>query len=610
MNSFFFLLSFFLSLYFSPLAIPISAAAVATVLAPSVHPPRAPIILTNASSTGEKDIAGARGNMCLVGHQGLLRPFHMLNCKNPKCKEPGCGAMKEREGVFAKTLTVADNLHRLVEKRHQFGVMAPTEPKKAQDTTQSMFEELLTAGVTSILSALQFCDSDLGAYITDTNFKPSGPTPLHWLHQLRTQGNNRGQKVDICLAIDCSHSVFNESGLLPTAFFEFSTSTNRENKEAQMFRYVVDLINHAIPLPLRGTLLGVNLQYDAECITEIKVVGYYLQSDAPFPDGGGSCPVAAPVLFKQKSPPVEVTARVLAVLMEHARNMGYAATKASGSQSSYVAVHGDFVYKRLPRVRESPKVATRCPEYNLRFIPGAEEYAVSEMLKLTVIRYPFIKGVHAAFCVLQCLRVVKQLYTLHSEGLCHGDVRLANIVFSESALASNTDGATAAASTTSLQAPSAQPTEPTANLIDFDLCALENSYYSGSYQQVIGADGQRHKDAQAEKAIKKSHDWFALAAAFGFHRLVRCSEQQQTKWTRALQDLEDGNINSALEHMSAIEDCQLSLPKDKKVDSFKGATGYTPEKPKAGCQASDSFCAGVKSIQLSEADEASLQPPK
>ena len=43
------------------------------------------------------------------------------------------------------------------------------------------------------------------------------------------------------------------------------------------------------------------------------------------------------------------------------------------------------------------------------------------------------------------------------------------------------------------------------------------------------------------------------------------SEQQQTEWARALQDLKDGNIDSALEHMSAIKDCQLSLPEKHEV---------------------------------------------
>ena len=195
------------------------------------------------------------------------------------------------------------------------------------------------------------------------------------------------------------------------------------------------------------------------------------------------------------------------------------------------------------------------------------------MLKLTVIRYPCIKGVHAAFCVLQCLRVVEQLCTLHSEGFCHGDVRLANIVFSESALASNADGATSA-STTSLQAPSAQRTKPTANLIDFDLCALENSYYSDRYQWVIGVDGQRHKDAQAKQTMKKSHNWFALATAFGFHCLASNSRRSgpgPCKTSRTA----ISTLRSSTCPPSRI--ASYRCPKSTRwVDSINKATDYTP----------------------------------
>jgi len=107
----------------------------------------------------------------------------------------------------------------------------------------------------------------------------------------------------------------------------------------------------------------------------------------------------------------------------------------------------------------------------------AKREKVSSSLKL--LEYDFIQGDHEPSKIREFLGVAKMLDNLHSRKFVHGDVRLANIVF----------------------------TGDTSHLIDFDLASEEGSCYPFLYR---GDLEERHEEAYVRAIMKKEHDVYSL----------------------------------------------------------------------------------------------------
>jgi hypothetical protein len=107
--------------------------------------------------------------------------------------------------------------------------------------------------------------------------------------------------------------------------------------------------------------------------------------------------------------------------------------------------------------------------------------------KLQIICYDKVPGVHYPTYIEHILQVVCKIQKLHSNNIVHGDIRLANIVFSES-----------------------NDAHITSTIIDFDYSGVENeSRYSSRFNTNI-PDGCRHETAIADAPLKKEHDIFAI----------------------------------------------------------------------------------------------------
>ena len=100
--------------------------------------------------------------------------------------------------------------------------------------------------------------------------------------------------------------------------------------------------------------------------------------------------------------------------------------------------------------------------------------------RLSILRYPWIPEGAWPTSVRQFEGALKQLSALHRQNLVHGDIRLANIIFS---------------------------TEATSHLIDFDLAGSTTDMYPLEYNTSFT---ERHPGALPGKNMRPEHDKFAM----------------------------------------------------------------------------------------------------
>jgi hypothetical protein len=86
-----------------------------------------------------------------------------------------------------------------------------------------------------------------------------------------------------------------------------------------------------------------------------------------------------------------------------------------------------FVYKLFRKLGSS-----RIPDYFFNFVSGTERVASSSDIR--VIRYPKIDGTHQPTTISHVISLVTCVVNAHAKGVCHADLRLLNIVFSQVSL--------------------------------------------------------------------------------------------------------------------------------------------------------------------------------
>ena len=181
--------------------------------------------------------------------------------------------------------------------------------------------------------------------------------------------------------------------------------------------------------------------------------------------------------------------------------------EAAPISSHNACVHGDKVFKCY----DNPNSA-RSFAYT-GYLPGAKM-----LCKDTVLVYDKIEGTHHPQNLNQVLHILKQLCNLWGKNLCHGDIRLANIIFGDNS-----------------------------HLIDYDFCGEDDvaTYPDGFNTEIT--DTIRHKDAAAYNVLKKEHDWFSMQAIL---RWYKCSDKnlwpylldQGTRWENIIELLTSGNV--------------------------------------------------------------------
>ena len=166
---------------------------------------------------------------------------------------------------------------------------------------------------------------------------------------------------------------------------------------------------------------------------------------------------------------------------------------------------GDFVYKLYDyRGRNLDIDSKRKTALNLKYISGASLMVDMDDVKL--LQYPWIEGTHLPDSVAHACALLKELRSLHSEGVVHGDVRLSNVVFRAN---------------------------DSVSFIDFDFSgkAGEAKYPARWLHDGLG-DGVRHPEAKEYRTLEFVHDVYSAGHMLSLFHPV--GESQRDEWKRAM----------------------------------------------------------------------------
>jgi len=188
------------------------------------------------------------------------------------------------------------------------------------------------------------------------------------------------------------------------------------------------------------------------------------------------------------------------------------------------------------------------------------ETTFAESKKIVLLKYPFLEGSHTPSLVGHFLSIKAQITVLHGANLVHGDIKLANLLFSFE------DG------------------KAIGFLIDMDLVGIHNkTRYIENYNPNI-KDGKREHRAKSKKVMLKQNDLYS----FGFLcSQFECKDKKQNAvwekaWSLFYQDkwqtlkLKDNELDKTVEEFcsicSQISECEINkknnsnlhIPKEKR----------------------------------------------
>ena len=179
---------------------------------------------------------------------------------------------------------------------------------------------------------------------------------------------------------------------------------------------------------------------------------------------------------------------------------------------------------------------------------------------LQVLQYPWLNASETGLgsSVFAC--ALRNLLSLHAQGVVHGDVRRSNLVLNGQAACgcptagaasggeSGDDGSPGAARASkrvradtapdvgASAAPLVQAC-PRAVFIDFDWSGRAHSSYRCALEKVD--DGERHRDVEVGKPMRPEHDLYALAAVM---KLFTVEEHHRQRWGEVQECTRRGEI--------------------------------------------------------------------
>jgi hypothetical protein len=385
--------------------------------------------------------------------------------------------------------------------------------------------------------------------------------PMLWLHQAEMAG----AKGDSILIREY------DDALVPVGFIEVSMPTG-SSKEKQTYGYAHNLshlLGGVAPLFL-GAIVRVEgpvelrAYYAALSSTDNKII-----SDIMLFRGWG----------------VESLARVLGALFfwgQAERKMSSPANWKLRQSRPNVGMHGDYVFKLYDyRDRVLPVLPQdrRSHELGALHLPGAK--IVVQLQDCVILRYLLIKGDHCMRTSLQALALLQKLMRFHQSNIVLGDIRLSNIVFDH-------NGVDAA-------------------FIDFDYSGEEGKkHYPHGWVTAID-DGARHGDAEAGSLCRKTHDCFALAAAFLFFE-PQSDEKNHSLWQRVIASLLNYSLQDAVDAFDNAMAFRVRVTSNKDVPSGEGS-GSPFRPPKLVDESGQYGSAGLPAAPIFTSAPASSPPP-
>jgi hypothetical protein len=153
-------------------------------------------------------------------------------------------------------------------------------------------------------------------------------------------------------------------------------------------------------------------------------------------------------------------------------------------------IQGERVFKTYDYRSRSPVIDVSEQRNHSLYDQYMEDVKVeAQSNDFVLISYKHVKGSHIASNGSQFQGVYETVKKMHTAGHCHGDVRAANIVFTDSSSV----------------------------LIDFDYSgATGEQHYPRGYNVDI-PDGKRHADAASGQKLVPCHDVFSLAAVMNMY---------------------------------------------------------------------------------------------
>jgi len=349
---------------------------------------------------------------------------------------------------------------------------------------------------------------------------------IYWTHQPKL---SCGGTPDICAFVDAG-----QHGLLPLVIIE--CGMDKTDKSGQLFAYVSNTL--ALSQPKWGPVLGIEIVNLSD--RPIFNVTAYCKLQHVHTRTNGALGEAHllyhPYNYREVAPLIRLL-HMIQMWLDYTclyDSEWHRPSYELPAKKSVVAIDLDKkrVYKLYDHrpTRNNPRTEKewrRNPEYN-QMIPGNEIVPITR--DLTVLSYDFLPHGNVVTSQKFAL-VVHQLHELHKRNLCHGDIRMANIVFGET----------------------------TAMLIDYDMAGeAGKTCYPDGYQAVD--DTKRHDEAVEGNALEKAHDRYSMAWIM---RQFKANGRDE-EWKRICDLMESGDcdLGEVVRDLEGLGEIELTPPKE------------------------------------------------
>jgi hypothetical protein len=126
---------------------------------------------------------------------------------------------------------------------------------------------------------------------------------------------------------------------------------------------------------------------------------------------------------------------------------------------------------------------------------------------LKIICYDKVEGSHVPIYIGHFVDLVKKVLELHQQGIVHGDLRFANVIFSTTKCPAFAEGSVPKGDIATIDGNFTMQT----TVIDYDFSGrMSEKLYPHNFNTNIGNDGMRHPQASPDICMETSHDLFSL----------------------------------------------------------------------------------------------------
>jgi hypothetical protein len=338
-----------------------------------------------------------------------------------------------------------------------------------------------------------------------------------WIHQMRARGADNAA-ADVVLVVRSD-----DGNKFPMCVMEFGKRGGAESKEAQALSYAVNLQPY---MKWNHVMLVAEMIYD-------EAPGHMTVSCVQMSHEEEDSSLARALLWSGDYSETS-WARLLLAIEEVAKANsvadGYDVSDSLGGKE----IPNTWEWNRTAAIEhedDAPKLVWKEVAQEraklMQDVLGDQICMYATRKDRVLVSYCYIPGSHEATSVGQFASLIEQIAKIHKKRIVHGDIRLGNVVFTDSG----------------------------AELIDFDLCGKERrDRYPDRFLADID-DGVRHGDARADRLMRAEHDWFSAAAVMNLFQVADATGGSASEaFSTARTLLESGDHLQALELLAKHKD--------------------------------------------------------